>query len=119
MTNTEPRRNQLTNVDAYLLQAWQRKAEHPDHYVPSWMIHGAPTGIEPDIPDPGIFPPCHKPVTAEPNDINCDEQTFQNYPNVENQDVTEAELQAHVTKGHVVAFVTFEELSEYFGGKPY
>ena len=33
MTKTEPRHKQLTNVDAYLMQAWQRKAEHPDHFV--------------------------------------------------------------------------------------
>ena len=77
----------------------------------AWGTHG--DRIRHLRPDPGIE------ATAEPNDINCVEQTFQNYTNVENQDVTEAELQAHVTQGHVVAFDTFEELSEYVGGKPY
>ena len=79
---------------------------------------GAPAGILNPIPDPGIFPTCTKPATSEPLDLHSDADTFQNDPNVEASDVTEAELPSHWEKGHIIGFESYEELSEFVQGKP-
>ena len=49
----------------------------------------------------------------QPQDLHCDEQQFRNYPGVEDQNITDAELTAHLEKGHMVAFDTYAELSEF------
>ena len=67
--------------------------------------------------DPGIFPPCHRPADLQPQDIHCDEQQFCNYPGVEEQDITDAELLAHLTKEHLCAFDTHAELASFVQSK--
>ena len=110
--------DRLTNVDAPLLEAWRKAASHPDTYIAKWMVTGAPAGILNPIPDPGIFPTCSKPATSEPLDLHCDFGTFQNYPNVEASEITEAELSSHWEKGHIIGFDSYEDLSEFVHGKP-
>ena len=63
--------------------------------------------------DPGIFPPCHRPADQQPQDLHCDEQQLRNYPRVEEQAITDAELAAHLAKGHMVAFDTHAELAAF------
>ena len=50
--------------------------------------------------------------------MHCDEQSFRNYPGVEDQVITETELQGHLDKGHLAAFDTHQQLQDYLGGKP-
>ena len=108
----------LTNVDARLLEAWRKAAGHPDTSIGPWMLHGAPTGILNEIPDPGIFPRCDRPASAQPSDLYSDERSFQNYPGVEDAEVTATELQAHLDKGHIVGFESYDELAEFVQGRP-
>ena len=49
----------------------------------------------------------------QPQDLHCDEQQFQNYPGVEEQAITDAELTSHLEKGHIMAFDTYAELCEF------
>ena len=49
----------------------------------------------------------------EPQDLHCDEQQFRNDLGVEGQDITYAELTAHLAKGHLAAFDTYAELQEF------
>ena len=49
----------------------------------------------------------------QPQGLHCDEQQLRNYPGVETQDITDAELAAHLEKGHLAAFDTYAELSEF------
>ena len=74
------------------------------------MLVGAPTGIEVPVLDPGIFPPCSKPAEMEPQDIFTSEhREFRNYPGVEEQQITDDELAAHLQKNHIAAFDSLEE----------
>lgn len=118
MTAADSSLPRLTDVDAHLLEAWRLAAGDPDDQVGPWLKHGSPAGIEAILQDPGIFPPCSKPAEMEPLDLHCDMQTFQNYPGVEEQAITDAELTAHLGKGHIIAFDTKAELAEYVGGPP-
>ena len=100
----------LTKVDAILLEAWRRRASHPDDQPGPWLARGAPAGILNPIIDPGVFPICSKPASMEPDDLHCDEQQFTNYAGVEGDGIAEQEMTAHFEKGHVMAFDTFCEL---------
>ena len=51
-----------------------------------------------------------------PDELGCDEATFRNYAGVEENGVTETELQSHIDLQHIIAFDTYEELTEYVGG---
>ena len=87
-----------TKTDAQLLEAWRVAVGDPDHWVYKWLRDGAPAGIAEHIRDPGIFPQCPRPAELQPEDIHCDEQNFRNYPGVEEQEITDAELSAHLDK---------------------
>ena len=100
-------------MDAQLLEAWRSAAGDLDHWVYKWLRDGAPAGIAEHIKDPGIFPVCLRPADLQPQDIHCDEQQFCNYPGVEEQAITDAELAAHLAKGHLRAFDTHEELAAF------
>ena len=56
MTGADANTPRLTNVDAYLLDAWRIAARDPEVYVGAWLKDGAPAGITMPIHDPGIFP---------------------------------------------------------------
>ena len=98
-----------------MLEAWRLVAGDPDHRVYKWLRDGAPAGITEVIKDPGIFPACPRPAELQPEDIYCDEQQFRNYPGVEEQEITDAELSAHLDKGHLCAFDTHKELAKSVG----
>ena len=51
----------------------------------------------------------------QPEDFHCDEHKFQNYAGVEEQETTDAELTAHLAKGHIMAFDTYQELCDFVG----
>ena len=84
-----------------------------DDQIFIWLRDGAPTGITAQLHDPCIFPECSRPADVQPQDLHCDEQQFRNYPGVEEQDITDAELAAHLKKGHIVAFDTYAELAQF------
>ena len=105
-------------LDAQLLEAWRSAAGDPDNHIHLWLRDGAPTGIKTQLIDPGTFPTCHKPAELEPQDPHCDEQQFRNYPGVEEQDITDAELTAHLANGHLAAFDTHAELEEFVDNNP-
>jgi len=44
-------------LQAEIIKAWIEKGNDPDKYVPEWIEHGAPLGIERPIETAGIFPP--------------------------------------------------------------
>ena len=102
-------------IDAQLLEAWRLASGDPDHWAYKWLGDGAPAGIVEHIKDPGIFPVCPRPAELQPEDIYCDEQQFCNYPGVEEQEITDAELSAHLDKGHLCEFDTHEELAKFVG----
>ena len=85
-----------TNVDAVLLEAWRKAPGDPESQVYLWLTDGAPTGITSKLVEPGIFPACAKPADLEPEDVHCDERTFSNYSGVEENQITDAELTAHL-----------------------
>ena len=114
----DPRFTRLTNIDAHLLESWLRAAGDPDDQVFLWLTEGAPAGILYPIVDPGIFPETSEPSENRPEDLHCDVGTFRNYAGVEDQDITEEELLAHLGKEHLIAFDTHAELSEHVGGEP-
>ena len=64
------------------------------------------------------FPECSQPADVHPQDSHCDQQQFKNYLGVDEQAISDSELQAHLEKGHVVVFDTFEELSDSVDGTP-
>ena len=100
-------------MDAQLLEAWRAAASDPDSQVYMWLRDGGPTGITSRLVDPGTFPKCLRPVDLQPQGLHCDEQQFRNYPGVEEQDITDAELAAHLAKGHLAAFDSYAELTEF------
>ena len=65
------------------------------------------------INDPGIFPACMRPADAQLEYLHCDERHFKDYPGVEEQDVTDKELESHLKKGHLAASDSYAELAEY------
>ena len=83
-----------------------------------WLLYGAPAGILHQPLDPGIFPDAAAPPQINPIELTCDVTTFRNYAGVEEHSTTEEEMQAHIDKHHLREFDTFEELSQYVGGKP-
>ena len=103
-----------TKVDAQSLEAWRDAAGDPDHWVYKWLRDGAPAGITEHLKDPGIFPQCHRPADLQPQDLHCDEQQFCNYSGVEEQDITDVELSAHLAKWHLCAFDTHAELAALY-----
>ena len=117
MTTEEFKVPKRTLVDGRLLEAWRVTAGDPDDQAAMWMLVGAPTGIEVPVLDPGIFPPCSKPAEMQPQDIFTKEhRDFRNYPGVEEQQITDDELTAHLEKNHIAAFDTLEELKAYVDG---
>ena len=49
-------RSELTSIDVQLLTRWAEMAGDPDGVtIGEWLTHGAPAGIELDIPDCGVF----------------------------------------------------------------
>ena len=102
-----------THIDALLLESWRIAAADPDDQVFVWLRDGAPTGITAQFVDPGIFPTCSRPADVQPQDIHCDEQQFRNYPGVEENAITDAELSAHLEKGHIAAFDSYAELAQF------
>ena len=90
----------------------------PELYVGEWLTNGAPAGILHQPLDAGIFPDCPAPADNRPEDIQCDEKSFRDYPGVEEQYITETELLRHLAKGHLAAFDTYAELEAFVGGKP-
>ena len=113
MTDAQKAMPSLTDVDAYLLEAWRVAAADPDHQIFPWLRDGAPTGITQDLIDPGIFPACSRPAEVQPENLECNSRQFKNYPGVEENQITDAELASHLEKGHLKAFDTYEELRLY------
>ena len=72
-----------------------------------------PASFNSSLQDPGIFPKCQRPADQQPQDLHSDEKQFRNYPGVEEQEITDAELAAHLEKEHIVAFDTYAELAEF------
>ena len=99
LTDAEKAMPSLTKIDAFLLEAWRLVAADPDDQIFIWLRDGAPTGITSQLIDPGIFPQCSRPADVQPEDLRCDEQQFRNYPGVEEQAITDAELSSHLEKG--------------------
>ena len=79
---------------------------------------GSGTDLRRQLIGPGIFPTCSRPADVQPQDLQCDHQQFKNYPGVEEQDITDKELSAHLEKGHVAACDSFGELSDFVDGEP-
>lgn len=104
---------QRAMLDAQLHEAWRAAAGDPDSHIYLWLRDGAPTGIRNHVVDPGIFPTCHRPADLEPQDLRRGEQQFRSYPGVEEQDITDAELTAHLAKGHLAAFDSHAVLQEF------
>ena len=102
----------FTNVDAQVLEAWQQKAGDPDGQVGRWLKYGAPAGIPNPLLDPGIFPTTDRPAELRPEQLHCDELQFRNYAGVEEQEITDSELQLHLEEEHLIAFDTYDELKE-------
>ena len=102
-----------TLIDSLLLESCRIAAADPDDQIFIWLRDGAPTGITAQLHDPGLFPECSRPADVQPQDLHCDEQQFRNYPGVEEQDITDAELAAHLKKGHIVAFDTHAKLAQF------
>ena len=113
LTDAENAMPSLTKIDAFLLEAWRLVASDPDDRIFIWLRDGAPTGITSQLIDPGIFPQCSRPADVQPEDLRCDKQQFRNYPGVEEQAITDAELSSHLEKGHIVAFDTYAELAQF------
>ena len=103
-----------TRIGVQLLEAWRVAAADPDRFIYKWLRDGAPTGILEQLMQPGICPKFHRPADIQPQDLHCDQQQFKNYPGVEEQDITDAELAAHLAKGHLRAFDTHAELADFF-----
>ena len=72
-------------INHQLLELWQIASKDPDHAAVSWMLHGAPGGIELDVPSCGIFPTYKD--EADPREISASSvytpQEFVNYEGVE------------------------------------
>ena len=113
MTDAERAMPALTSVDAYLLEAWRKVAHDPDHQIFKWLRDGAPTGIKQDLIDPGIFPACNRPAEVQPENLECNSRQFKNYPGVEENAITDEELAAHLEKGHIAAFDSYEQMRLY------
>ena len=84
-----------TKVDAQLLKVWRSAAFDLDDQVEIWLSKGGPAGITTHLLDPGIFPACATLADLQPQDLHCDQQEFRNYPGVEEQQITDRELQLH------------------------
>ena len=66
---------------------------------------------------PASSPPCSKPAELEPQDVfTTEHREFKNYPGVEDQQITDDELAAHLDKHHIAAFDSLEELKEFVKG---
>ena len=100
-----------TRADASLLEAWRVSARGPDNQIFSWLTQGAPAGILHQPVDVGIFPDCSAPSDNLPASLHSDWQQFQNYPGVEDQEITENELQGHLDKGHMASFDSHARLA--------
>ena len=79
------------------------------HIATRWVSHGHPRAGSRSWD----LPQCQRPADQHPQDLHCDEQQFRNYPGVEDQDITDAELAARLAKGHLVAFDTHAELTAF------
>ena len=68
--------------------------------------------------DRAIFPI----VEVEPgmayDSLHCDGANFKNYAGVEESEVTEKEIRAHLEKGHIISFDTLEDLGHFVKGEP-
>ena len=80
-------------------------------------MDGAPQGILQQPKDPGIFPDRAAPADMRPGQLHCDEKSFRNYPGVEEQDITEQKMQAHLGKNHLEAFDAYEQITHFVVGK--
>ena len=113
-----PNYTPMTRVDALLLEAWRKASRDPDDHAGKWMIYGAPAGIIHQPVDPGIFPDVSAPAEMDPNELQFDIATFNNYPGVESHQSTEPEMLNHIEKGHVSAFDSERELADHLGAQP-
>ena len=94
----------------HLVEVWGVAALDPDDQIFLWLRDGAPAGITTELIDPGIFPKSNRPADLQPGDLHRKQQLFRNYPGVEENEITDKELAAHLEKGHVMAFDSFAEL---------
>ena len=80
-----------------MVRAWTRKSGDPDIHVANWLQHGAPLGIERDIPTAGIFPPAEEATSGMAGCADADAalekpDTLRNYKSVED-DLLEANIE--------------------------
>ena len=66
----------------------------------------------------GIFPDISGETPDDPEALYTDYSSFENYSGVDGDGTAEAEVQAHLDKGHLRAFDTLEELREFLGEDP-
>ena len=107
-----------TKVDAPLLRQWQRASGDPDAIAAGWMIDGAPMGVTLPLEDPGIFPPAVVEPSLQHANLHCDLNNFRNYSGVEESDITETEIKAHLAKDHLASFRSIDDLRTFVNGEP-
>ena len=106
-------------INHRLLELWQCAAKDPDWAVVQWLLHGAPAGIEQDIPSCGIFPE-YKGEVDQAEFTAADLQTppeFVNYEGVEESQDAAEELERLVGAGFVHCAQSIQEAREFLNGQ--
>ena len=100
----------MPSIDADLLESWRAAAKDIEDQIYKWLTDGGPAGILDAPVYPGVFPDCPGPIENDTPDSQFDADMFRNDHGVEEQSVTEEELQSHVDAGHLAEFDSLDEL---------
>ena len=115
LSGPKPGRTQLHQG---IYQAWVEEARYPDKYVPEWLLHGTPQGVEQSPQDAGIFPKVDQRVAAEDRrPLVLDHERLVNYVSIEESDFGFEVLDELVDNYFVDRYRTLAEAKAAFGGR--
>ena len=106
-----------TDIRGGLLEAWAVKAGDIGANTARWCKTGAPAGIEEDFELEGIFPVADPEDIENPDELECDPETFTNYDGFDDDQEAVEEILKFKDKQYLKEFDSLADLKTYFNGK--
>ena len=108
-----------TPIRYHLLKSWLALLNDPALPIADWLIHGAPAGIEHEIPDIGVFPSKDDHRALTPEELDEVATHFDNYSSLEDHPDAEKLMQDILDpeQDWVATFDTLDQCKAYLGGR--
>jgi len=108
-----------TVVRGHLLQYWAKCVDDPAYKASSWLIEGAPAGLESDTSAlDEVCPRVDDESTMDVEALTTDYDNFENYTGVEDNEEALEALESYASKGYLRKFWSLEDLKAHLDGEP-